>query len=129
MRRPKLIAAVAGLAVVIAVGMFVSWSPPARITEENCSRIREDMILADVVAILGPPGDYRTEITPAVDLIDLEHPHREDWLGNEGVIFVFLDNSGHVKRAQFYRKTPLRRAPLDDLLWRAKRLWRRWFPD
>jgi hypothetical protein len=63
MRRRTLFAALAGLAVVIAVGTVVLWprlEPPSRITQENCDQIREEMHQAEVEAILGPPGDYTT---------------------------------------------------------------------
>jgi hypothetical protein len=60
MRRRKLLVALAGLAVVVAVGVVVLWPPEDRITEANLERIKEGMTQAEVEAILGPPGDYRT---------------------------------------------------------------------
>jgi hypothetical protein len=61
MRRKKLLAALAVLAVVLAAGAFVLWPPPERVTWENFERISVGMSRADVVAILdGPPGDYTT---------------------------------------------------------------------
>jgi hypothetical protein len=55
MRRRTLLVALAGLAVVV-----VLWPPEDRITEANLGRIKEGMTQAEVEAILGPPGDYRT---------------------------------------------------------------------
>jgi hypothetical protein len=61
MRRRTLLVALAGLPVVVAAGAVVLWPrTPSRITLENCNRIREGMSRAEVEAILGPPGDYRT---------------------------------------------------------------------
>jgi hypothetical protein len=59
MRRRKLIAAV-GLAVLVAVGVFVLWLRPGRVTRENFERLKEGMPPAEAKAILGPPGDYTT---------------------------------------------------------------------
>jgi hypothetical protein len=62
MRRRKLLVALTGLAVVGAAGAVVVLWPraPSRITRENFDRICEGMSRAEVEAILGPPGDYRT---------------------------------------------------------------------
>ena len=61
MRRRTLLVVLAGLTVVVAAGAVVLWPrTPSRITLENCNRIREGMSRAEVEAILGPPGDYRT---------------------------------------------------------------------
>ena len=55
--------ALAGLAVVVAVGAVVLWPRADWITRENCDRIHEGTTLEEAAAILGPPGDYRTRIT------------------------------------------------------------------
>ena len=63
MRRRKLLVVLAGLAVLVAAGAVVLWpEPPSRITRENFDRVREGMTQAEVEAILGPPGDYRTRL-------------------------------------------------------------------
>jgi len=61
MRRRTLLVALAGLAVVVAVGVVVLWPRADRITEANFERIRVGMSRTDVEAILGPPGDFRTD--------------------------------------------------------------------
>jgi outer membrane protein assembly factor BamE (lipoprotein component of BamABCDE complex) len=75
MRSRKLLWAV-GLAVLVAVRVFVLWSRPDRITEENFSRIKVGMSREEVHAILGSPDDYRTVETEA----DIWGPTVGDWL-------------------------------------------------
>jgi hypothetical protein len=61
MRSRKLLAALAGLAVVVAAVVVVLWqAPTSRLTLENLGHLREGMTRAQVEAILGAPGDYRT---------------------------------------------------------------------
>jgi hypothetical protein len=132
MRRRKLIAAV-GLAVLVAVGAFVVWPRPNRVTRENVSRVEKGMTQAQAEAILGPPGDYTTweiEETPMLffqyrpaHLVDLE------WMTDDAIATVWIDLvTGRVERSCFTNATPTptKRGVFDNLLWRAKRLWRRW---
>jgi hypothetical protein len=135
MRRRKLIAAVMALAVLVAVSAFLLiWRGPSRVTRENVSRVAKGMTQAQAEAILGPPGDYTTsEIaeTPTLffqyrpaHLVDLE------WMTDGGTATVWIDlGTGRVERACFTNATPTKRRVFDNLLWRAKRLWRRWFPE
>jgi hypothetical protein len=60
MRRRKLLVVLAGLAVMGAAGAGVVVLRPHRVTRENAARLHPGMTLADVTAILGPPGDYTT---------------------------------------------------------------------
>jgi hypothetical protein len=137
MRRRKLIAVV-GLTVLVAVGAFALWPRTDRIMRENFGRIQKDMSLGEVKAILGSPGDYWTRPTtyrrhfleprrladklasdPDVDI--------KKWEGDTGDIEVaFRDGE---TTAAFYATEPVNQGPLDNFLWRAKRLWRRWFPE
>jgi hypothetical protein len=142
MRRRKLIGAV-GLAVLIAVGAFVAWPRPQRITREKFDRIQDGMSRAEVEAILGPPGDYTTGPLEMRDR--LGSVVRFDalggaipatgggvfarWAEDSAYAYVIFDAAGRVIARDF---GPVRRAeqgPLDSLLWRAKRLWRRWFRE
>jgi hypothetical protein len=166
MHRRKLLVALGGLAVLVAVGAFVVWPRADRITRENYDRIREGMTRAEVEAILGgPPGDYRTVRTehagegPAAwggdldwyavlcarhagasgysPLDSVEHPDLPNdarllgtWFGNEGyVLIVFVSDAVDVDGKDFYRTVNLVKSPFDNLLWRARRLWRKWFPQ
>jgi SmpA/OmlA family protein len=149
MRKWKLLAVLA----VLAVGAFVLWPRPNPITQENCDRIREGMSRAEVVAILGPPGDYRTGQTadpvPLYYRSDRPTPaeyakaayDRENvfvsrngdgwerliWLGDEGDIFVWFRRDGVSSHGLVY-SNKVTQTPLQNFLWRAKRLWHRWFP-
>jgi hypothetical protein len=156
MRRRKLLVVLAGPAVVLAVGAIVLWPREDRITQQNCDRIGEGMTRAQVVAILGPPGDYRTVQT--VDPIplwyrsvpptpaeyakaayDREHVfvlrdnyrpvpvERLDWLGDGGDIFVWVRPEG-VSSHGMRSSDKVAQTPFENFLWRAKRQWHRWFP-
>jgi hypothetical protein len=153
MRRRTLLVVLAGLALVVATGVVVLWPREDRITQENCDRISEGMSCAEVEAILGPPGDYRTGHgeadfgtigwmpDPPIDLggtltnwsrVPGQTPQDARqfacWLSDSFSICISIDESGHVigKSGKPRRKTT--QGPLDNLLWRAKRQWHRWFP-
>jgi hypothetical protein len=51
------------MAVLVAVGTLGLWPRQDRIPHENFDRIRDGISLAEVEAILGPLGDYRTRPT------------------------------------------------------------------
>jgi hypothetical protein len=151
-RRRTLLVVLAGLAVV-AAGAVVLWPREDRVTRANFGRIRTGMSRAEVEAILGPPGDYRTGHgetaygymgtgwlpDPPPGLADAlawnifpgqspEDARRwANWLGDSFIISIVIDESEQVKLKQI---DPRRRTqgPLDNLLWRFKRQWHRWFP-
>ena len=149
MRRRTLPVVLAGLAVMVAAGAVVLWPRKDRITQENYDGIRMGMSRAEVEEILGLPGDYRTGpgatnlgrdviawvIDPDVhpyppsswSKID-EGPHSWGyWLGDSFQISVAIDDSGQVQEMHgFPRRTT--QGVFDNLLWRAKRQWHRWFP-
>ena len=150
MQRRKLLMVLAGLAVVVVLRP----RPPSRITLENCNRIREGLSRAEVEAILGPPGDYRTgpgetghgstenmfwtpdrslDVARGMDWSNFsQSPDAPGlcaiWLSDSATVIIGIDDSGTVvfKREWPRRTTP--QGPLANLLWRLKRQWRRWFP-
>lgn len=140
MRRRRLLQVVAaGLLVLVGAAAFALWPRPSRVTRENFSRISTGMTLPEIEAILGgPPGDYRTVPTTAPRgwhgregihvsgefCIAVTHV----WHGDSGEIEVDFDPSGKVCTASFETRIRDDRGPLGWLLWRAERLWRRWFP-
>jgi hypothetical protein len=149
MRRRTLLVVLSGLAVVVAAGVVVLWPGPDQITLENYHEIRMGMSLAEVEAILGPVGDYRT--APATfpePSSDPELPARyqdreqqfritsEDgpdgqeriWVSDDGEIWVLIRDGG-VRSKNFIHKQKSQQSALENLLWRVKRQWRRWFPE
>jgi hypothetical protein len=149
MRRRKLVAA-AGLAALVAVGAVAMWIGRDRVTLENFSRIKSGMPRAEVEAILGPPGDYRTVPTaPAsLDLLQgtarptqvgsdshfferqeftFDAPNYQHWSGNRGDVDVYLNSKG-VALAHFQPAQRLPQSALDNFVWRAERQWHNRFP-
>jgi hypothetical protein len=135
--------ALAGLAVVVVLRP----RPSARLTLENCNRIWQGMSRAEVEAILGPPGDYATvpfdngsgsEVDPSYVYSQIVRSSstgydsnrvRACWCGNDRLIMIAFD--GPNGRVVALSSTQLRKwdqSSLDNLLWRAKRQWHRWFP-
>jgi hypothetical protein len=149
MRRRKLLATLAAGMVLAGVAVFVLWPRPDRITRENFDRITKGMSRAEVHALLGPPGDYRTVETEVavehagdfvysarvarvferfpISILGPEEEY-ESWLGNAGDICVFYGPDG-VSSEEFATVDRVEKSVLDGLLWRAKRQWRRWFPQ
>jgi hypothetical protein len=132
MRRRKLIVVV-GLAVLVAVGAFVLWPRPDRITQENLERIRAGMSRAEVECILGgPPGDYRSVLTVRISYdagypFELAGPRPAVWKGNTGDVSVHFSQQG-AEMPVFLGTFEVPQSFLENVLWRAERLWRRWFP-
>jgi hypothetical protein len=93
------------------------------------------MSRAEVEAILGPPGDYRTRPTGLENGVpmDLGDPLKDGetvlWCGDAGSIVLVFNREGTVTTVGFGDRVPKPSGPFDTLLWRAKLLWRRWFPE
>jgi hypothetical protein len=139
MRGRTLLVVLAALAVVGAAETVLLWPGADRVTRENVGRIRKGMSRAEVYAVLGPPGDYRTAPVE-YNLLELlaggsaesagtGYTVEEDcWRGDAFVIGVGYGHDGRVRnhsRADALKPKP---GPLATLLWRAKRQWHRWFP-
>ena len=136
MRRRKLLV-LTGLAVVVAAGMVVVWPEPpslVRVTMENCNLIRLGMTRAEVEAILGPPGDYRSHptegfpprgpnpVTSGASFTCLQ------WQGDTIDIQICVTPNGDMLEMKAMSSQPAKLGPLDPLRWYAKRVWRRCFP-
>lgn len=65
MQRRKLLVALAGLAAVIAAGVWALPPRACQFSEYNRRLIKQGMSPAEVLAILGPPADYRTGLQRA----------------------------------------------------------------
>jgi hypothetical protein len=103
------------------------------------------MTQAEVELILGPPGNYQsgpTESDPSLDqalcAARNSFGRGEDfesattlirWSSDTLFIFVALGPNGTVVAATPMVTKRVHQGPLDNLLWRAKRHWRRWFPE
>jgi hypothetical protein len=139
MRSRKLRWVVGGLAL-FAVGAFVLWPQPNSITQENCNRIREGMSRAEVAAILGvPSGDYRTGPT----LIDqgwwnwqrYQSTCRsvggtaECWRTDDMWLLDDYNGADEVARESHCTDQRLKVNLFENIRWRAKRQWDRWFPE
>jgi hypothetical protein len=151
MRRRKLFVALAGLTVV-AAGAVVLWPRADRVTEENFYRLQDGMTRAEVEAILGPPGDYSTwpleYAGPSIAFLNRDIPHpvgefvrvsylssgqgqvaKVEWRGDCQLICVYFNSSGHVHGENFCYVARMEQTAFDNLLWRVKRQWHRWFPE
>jgi hypothetical protein len=136
MRRRKLIAAVVGLAVLVAVGAFVLWPRTDRITEENFDLLRVGMSKPEVYAVLGPPGLYLTRDADYGDGGDKalgQAPRAggqkgvEKWVGDQVALWVQFDTEGHVGGAVFIPMKIHDRGPLGNFLWLIKYRFRSLF--
>jgi hypothetical protein len=149
MRRTALLV-VAGI-VLAALAIFVLCFGPSRITRDNYNRIEEGMSRAEVEQILGgPPGDYRTHRTMHdendpntsclgdVDALALGvHGYLDDldgpptivgkWFGNEGHILIYFSPET-VEAKYWWCTVNYEQSTLNNVLWHAKRQWRKWFP-
>jgi hypothetical protein len=125
------------LAAFLVAGVIVVWPDSSRITLENCQRIQNGMTHAEVLALLGPPGDHRTR-PPAVELPDeLEniqsaskpgHFFEQDWVGDHVQARVFFDDKNRVWLRYYFPEDTLDVGTFESLRWRFQRLWHRWFP-
>ena len=135
MRRRNLLLVIAGLAVVVSTaGAVVLWPQSVRITATNYERIRVGMSRAEVEAILGPPGDYTNGpilILPEPGVVLGEFAFdasvNRKWSGDRAMIKVTFGPTGDVRGATCWTAGRIEQSPLDNLVWRFKHQWRRWF--
>jgi hypothetical protein len=95
--------------VVIVVGAYklTRPQPPAKVTRENFARIHPGMTRAEVMIILGPPGDYMTgpaRLNPALvkKAQEAAGERFSVWFGDEGAVRVDFDASGTVSDSSFH---------------------------
>ncbi len=136
--RRRMLLALAGSVLAGAVA-FALWPRPDRVTWENYDRIKAGMTRAEVEAFLGAPGDYRTRLTGRPELGTLRRhtfdeaeaarDEKDLWKGDTGNIVVSYGCSGTTTEALYYEVDRPGQRPLDNLLWRLRRQWRKWFPE
>jgi hypothetical protein len=133
---------------MIALGIItlLVWPRPSRFTEQNVKLIKEGMSRAEVESILGPPGDYTTgdissdENNSGTTFDPLANPYQEFrlnmrgqlteacWCNDSIALCVAFDEQSRVFMFPNWKVNRVRQSPLESLVWRAKRQWRRWFP-
>jgi hypothetical protein len=132
---------IASLALAGA-GALMLWMRPPEITQEKVERIHEGMTRVDVVSLLGPAGDYSTgpllvrgpSGLPNFDLQHWMYASAPDygseavWVADIGVVVIRFDDDQRVISCWFYPLDRVEQNLLENLLWRAKRQWRKWFP-
>jgi hypothetical protein len=132
-----LVALAAGLAAVPAIRAVLLWPPPSsRITEENFARIESGMSLDEIVALLGPPGDYTTAPVILDDsrwlgqLGEVAGPETcESWMTDQMDISVYFDRTGRPTLKCLRPVHKCDQTALEGLTFRAEKLWRAWFPN
>jgi hypothetical protein len=143
MRRRKWLAALAvGMVALVTTGAFVLRPQPSRVTRENAGRIQKGMTRTEIEAILGPPGDYSTGPTNSVRqhlmytnvMANDRRVERtfgndpSEWRGDALSVFVEFEGSkAYYVEASSNELVEQNR--VDNLIWRAKRQWREWFPE
>jgi hypothetical protein len=143
MKRWTRLVGLLGFAVVVTAGALGLWPGSGRITKENFNRIHAGMTLAEVEAILGPPGDYASgPVVPDDDSSEWTLNHCIG--GNEAFGFATTvavwtsdamlvsvgfgpDGTMTVLEPLVLKRVP--QSPLDNLVWRVERQWRKWFPE
>jgi hypothetical protein len=133
-----LLALLAILLVLFGVLLPLVMPRSCRINRAAAERIKEGMTQAEVHAILGPPGDYRTRPSARVKLKDDYCgplcPLIEEWEGDEGTIrvdyhpFPTTDEDELVLSAYFMEADPYHPGLVELVCWRLKRLTARWLP-
>jgi hypothetical protein len=136
MRRRKLLVALAGLAVVSAVGssLFVVGPRANRITKENFDHIRGGLSRSEVEAILGPAGDYRTgptypRLAVSYGSFGGNTTGWVEWTADGTLVEIVFDDAGRVGVHGYEKLSRRPKRPIGDLLWRVQRQWHRWFPE
>jgi hypothetical protein len=104
------------------------------------------MARPEVEAIFGPSGDYATApledpdpsglfmshwrpyYAPLTDRVGGDHAIRQ-WRTDAGIACVAFSRSGHVVSAGMWPVKRVEQTAIDNLVWRAKRPWRRWFSE
>jgi hypothetical protein len=138
MRRRKLVGLLAAIALVSA-SAFVLWPRPPRVTRQNCSRLQYGMDRKEVETILGPPGDHTTRPVTGVSGHQIVLFWREGarprgtpltWRADTGSVSVTMSQlTDRLEVAKFQEVDCENQSFLDNLLWRAKRQWRKWLPE
>jgi hypothetical protein len=146
MRKRRLIPVLGVAAVLLGCGIFEQWPRPPRFTVESigeCYNLDFDgetrVSREQVEATIGPPGDYRTGPTQfrtsriywAPNYTwQVEKPlYVLVWQNDDDTLRIGFNYSGQavMHREEFTER--IEQTSFDNLLWRARRQWHRWFPE
>ncbi len=104
--RRRVVVLVLGLVALSVVGVaFLLWTvlPKPVINHDGYIAIKKGMTERDVVAMFGPPGDYRTGDVlydggkAEGETLESEPPTRiDEWLADDGMVQVGVDSTGRV---------------------------------
>jgi hypothetical protein len=134
MRQWKWILVIAPTGVLVAFIASVFWPQSDRITRANFQRLREGMTAAEVVAILGSSGDYRTEpviydilqqsayFQPLIDADDFTIRHCY-WCNDTSEIIVSFNRSFNVERFGWVNAVGSNSSSFETFRWRVNRQW------
>jgi hypothetical protein len=135
-RRRKVLGSLA--CALVLIGAFELRPFPSRITHDNFNHLRQGMTRAEVEAILGPPGVYTTGPTEVMSVLELLvrvndstgvnlMATEKTWRSDQVHIVVEFDS----ERVTWMCLASVARQDQslgDNLLWRTKRQWQKWFP-
>jgi hypothetical protein len=138
--RKRAVQVVVGLVLVaLAAVALMPRTNPVCITSQSSNLINGGMSQAEVRAILGPPGDYASGPTEPDGPSEYGRiggcwppgrtpPQAADvWVTDSGAIAVYFGEQG-AQETCFRPSHRIDQSPVDNLLWRVKRRWRKWFP-
>jgi len=136
-RRAALVAVPIVVVAIGAVAAFATPEPSAVTMRANFHRMAVKSVSsqAELVSILGPPGDHTTGPTTACSTpehaevrydyllgLPVDYWKTDTW---EVKVLCAMDGCAILEYSTC-AKTPQSR--IENLLWRAKRQWHRWFP-
>jgi hypothetical protein len=138
----------ASLAVWLGNWPLEQWAPPARPGMQDFEQIRDGMTRDEVYAVVGPPGDYSSGplmnlanfiacpagprdaddfLPPSIETLTGEIVERVEWRTDNAIASVFFRPTGRVRDKYLSAVSRIGQTPVENLLWRAKRQWYRWF--
>ena len=141
MRNWKWIALVVAAAIPVAFVASVLWPQSDRITQENFQGLREGMDWSEVKAILGSPGDYRTEpvayddaqrsayfrpMMSTDEATEYTLSHTCYWSNDASMVVVSFNRSGEVDRFGWVDAIGPKPDSLTTFRWRVNRQWYKW---
>jgi hypothetical protein len=132
MRRQKRLVILAALALVLTAWSFAVMPPRYYVSGSDFEKVHVGMSRRQVEDLLGPPGDYRTART----LLDLDTVNYEletsltpaGWVGDHWLWVVGFDDDDRVMQRLMWDANPVPQGRSENLIWRTKRQWYRWFP-